>query len=408
LTIKRPSTEPSPRTSGVTHHPEPAAGPAAPAGSHHPKCFCGKDYAPGDELYDPPDPSESRPSTQETYIETRERKRRECHTRLDPLETPDSERLDLPFIPRIEDDRLAASFRHSGWSAYRRKVWDAFQYAEKVKPARREAFATCGTKAVIMRSLEDPETYRIACQCCHDRFCTPCQKMRARVLLANLDDALRDALRRRRVRFVTLTLKHNGATLVDQLTRLYACWRKLRSRKVWKDTQSGGAAFCEVTLSSRSGDWHPHLHVITEGSYIPKVKLQQTWLEITGDSFVVDIRAASDPHDVATYVTKYVTKGISGSVFRNQPRLSEAIDALHGRRLVITYGTWNALHLLDPTDTGDWEKLIDLATAIRHARNGVPEYIAILEYLDDQWDTLAWNPDATRQIGRDPDPPPDA
>jgi hypothetical protein len=54
-----------------------------------------------------------------------------------------------------------------------------------------------------------------------------------------------------------------------------------------------------------------HIHLVIDSDYIPKSLISSWWNEITGDSFVVDIKKIDierDPRQAVAYVTKYLSK----------------------------------------------------------------------------------------------------
>jgi hypothetical protein len=103
---------------------------------------------------------------------------------------------------------------------------------------------------------------------------------------------------------------------------------------------TGGVYFLELTFNERTALWHPHLHVIFEGAYLPHPVAKSTWLDVTADSFVVDVRALNGASGAAGYVTKYATKAVGASIWTNAGRLDEAMGALAGRRCFQTFGDW--------------------------------------------------------------------
>jgi hypothetical protein len=173
-------------------------------------------------------------------------------------------------------------------------------------------------------------------------------------------------------RFVTLTLRHSTDSLTVQVNRLYSGFARLRARKLWRSTQRGGIAFLEVNWSADTQRWHPHLHVITTGGFIPQAKLRQAWHSITGDSYVVDVRWVRSSSNAASYVAKYAAKGAGDSVARDPAAFAEAISALRGRRTFLTYGTWRGVVLSKPTDLEphDWQPVCSLERLLERAQSG--------------------------------------
>ena len=268
------------------------------------------------------------------------------------------------------------TFRHSGWQPTRNRVWTALHTAG-VPEARREAFRTCGSHAWVLESRSDPGHYKIACNRCHDRFCLPCANERSALIAANVRNAIPD----RPVRFITLTLRAFDEPLpvtCDRLTRSFAI---LRTRKIWKSHVTGGVAFLELKRPATRDRWHAHLHVIAEGTYIPKDRLSKAWRSITRDSFIVDIRLVRHPAQVTRYVTKYASKPLDPSLTRDPQDLVDAILALHRRRLCTTFGTWRGIDLLAHIDDGEWDPIGPLHAFLERAQNGDHTAATILDTL---------------------------
>lgn len=195
----------------------------------------------------------------------------------------------------------------------------------------------------------------------------------SRNLLAFLDH--------RPVRFLTLTLKSSHDPLSQQIDRLYLCFNKLRRTRIWRTKTNGGVAFLEITWNETRQSWHPHLHLITEGHFIPQNLLSKTWLATTGDSFIVDIRAVRDHAEIVRYVLKYVAKPLPAPILRHTNRCCEAIVALNGRRAALTFGSWRGLKLTEKTDSTVWLPLAPLTYYRTAATAGDPDAIRILSLL---------------------------
>jgi len=185
----------------------------------------------------------------------------------------------------------------------------------------------------------------------------------------------------KRTRFVTLTLKTTTEPLLYLLQHLYDSFSKLRRTKLWRGTQTGGVAFLEIKWNPNMMRWHPHLHILTEGKYIAHPALSKAWLKCTGSSFVVHVTRVNDAARAAAYVVKYASKPHDPSVLKDFDRLKEAIVALRGRKLCLTYGTWRGVKLTEVPDQGEWEPVAPLATIITQARNGDDAARSILSRL---------------------------
>lgn len=298
-------------------------------------------------------------------------------TSLDAQETKSPGRE--PKQPRaVTAEELSSdqAFRHSGWRPLRDRVKQIFRTLH-VENSRRVLFECCGDRAWVLRSSSGEESFKLATNRCRDRFCLPCQRERSQVVAGNLIGKLKKA----NCRFITLTLKDSPSNLTDSLTRLYWCWARLRRTKHWKQTQQGGAACLEIKYSTNRQGWHPHLHIVSEGSFLHQAELSKLWLSITGDSFVVDIRVIRDATKAARYITKYMAKGVSRSALADPQRAEEAITAMKGRRLLTTYGTWRTLRLTDCKSGEDWECIGSLQDFRERYARGEPFAVRVLNEL---------------------------
>ncbi len=275
--------------------------------------------------------------------------------------------------PAVEQD---VHFRHSGWLRDRRRVWDALQvvFPESTRVRR---FQDCGSNAWVIRNDEDPDQWAVVSDHCRDRFCRPCAAFRGRVIAHNVQEHLRD----RPYRFITLTIKNNHQPLKEMVSKLLRCFAALRRTKIWLERVQGGCAVLEVKPKNSTTGWHPHLHAIVESKWLPQPLLRKHWLRITGDSFILDVREGKDPEAAARYVCKYITKPFDDGTTRTHDRLLQAIEALHGRRLVMTFGNWRGQRLTEYHPSGIWVKVVPLGLLRHKARQGDTEAVNLLTYL---------------------------
>lgn len=297
---------------------------------------------------------------------------------LDPDET--SRRFDrhsLPDGPGLDPAVVHQAFRHSGWADRRARVLRALQ-AIDVNAGRIERFTKCGTAAWVLRSKSDPTAFRLATNRCRDRFCIPCALDHQRVVSANIVKACDG----RQLRFITLTLRSTDRPLQETIDRLLKSFNRLRRTHICSKSMVGGIYFLEITLGTSTGLWHPHLHVLVEGSFIPQKLLADEWLSITGDSYIVDIRALRDSKAAAGYVAKYAGKALSANVINDPDHLREGIVALAGRRVFSCFGTWVHLNLSKhPESAQEWETVGTLAAILADARAGNVSACAIVRSL---------------------------
>jgi hypothetical protein len=252
-------------------------------------------------------------------------------------------------------------FRHSGWMADRKRVRAAL-VACNVRTGRLARFDECGANAVVEYS-PSLQRHRVRGNYCGDRFCLPCGVARAK----RCTDRLLREVNGRDVLKIELTIKGRDRPLAEALDHLLASFVKLRRTNAFKKWCRAGFAFIEIGRGDRSGLWHPHLHIIADGSYVNQKALSAAWLKATGDSDVVWISRVPADSDRLRYACKYAGKGWTREVATDHDSLIECVSALRGRRLVIPFGGWYGTHpeLAAPAAT-DWTR-VDRVTRILEA-----------------------------------------
>jgi hypothetical protein len=312
-----------------------------------------------------------------------------------------SRAADEPTPPQDLEPVLSQRWIHAGWRHTRSQVFDALRRTEQ-PAARVQAFAECGSTAIILQSRDNPSDWKIAGSRCHDRFCQRCAGARAHAIAYNVIDYLAD----RETRFLTLTVKHDDASLAMMLDHLTRSFRTLRRRPLWKKCVTGGVAFLEIKWSAASQSWHPHFHILIVGKYLDWQKLKAEWWRITGDSHVIDIRAIRNRDQAFHYVCKYASKPLNNTFANRPPLLDEAIRALRGRKLAHTFGDCRGLVLIEKPDDAAWEPRGSLNDWIKRARRGDAEAQNVL--LGIAANALAADlltPGLYEADAADPDPP---
>ncbi len=279
---------------------------------------------------------------------------------------------------RLDADRSddAITFRHSGWRSTRERVEQALGDSDAPR-SRILAFNDCGKNAFLLESIPEPGNYKIASSKCKDRFCKPCARERAGRVARNLLEAVDG----KELRFITLTLKTQTPDLRFELDRLYKAFQDLRRRAFWRKHVTGGAALLEVKYNKSCERWHPHLHILVTGRYVPHTQLADEWRHVTGDSFIVDVRAVRDNNRVTRYICKYATDPIDSSIGHSVDLLTQAIDAFRGRKSCLTFGSFRRVVLTEPADKTGWRHIGALNDFITKAREGVEDAMAILRSL---------------------------
>ena len=236
---------------------------------------------------------------------------------------------------------------------------------------RSELLKKCRTWAWFVRDKQSGQVH-VASNSCRLRWCPVCAKGKSAYITGNVRPWIESL---RTARFLTLTLKHSNAPLDTQIDKLYGDFRKLRKDKQFKKYCSGGVWFFQVKLSGRDDQWHPHIHCVIAGKYIPHEWISRKWLYITGSSNIVDIRMVHDPEKAANEVAKYSARPAE---MKNYPMdlRKEIFYAMHRRRMCGTWGSGRAVSLCPPRtiekgrfeDLGSWAMVTVLRDSDDSAR----------------------------------------
>jgi hypothetical protein len=273
-------------------------------------------------------------------------------------------------------------FRHSAWAAPRRRIYQAM-LRMGLSCRRTQHFADCGSALWLLR---DGGELSLACNHCHDRLCLPCQKERQSALVEGIILRMLDSSTE--CRFLTLTLKHSDTPLSVQLERLITSFKSLRKHPGISQDLQGGAWFIEVKLSKDKLRWHPHLHVIAAGDYIDAKRLSKCWWEVTGDSYITDIRSIGQLRERAAYVTKYATKPLHNEVTLIPAKLDEFISAIKGRRLYQCFGTWSKAVSREKAAARKLTKVGRLSSIHHDACNGDIQALVFMHQAHARWPKL--------------------
>jgi hypothetical protein len=159
---------------------------------------------------------------------------------------------------------------------------------------------------------------------------------------------------------ITFTVK-NGFDLRERFLHVRGAVKALMQRR--RNAQkgqlhtefakvAGGIASYEITNHEENG-WHPHVHMICLlTDWIDQKTLSQEWEEITGDSFIVDIRRIKPTDggkggiDIASgllEVCKYALKFQDMTL----PDTWHAYQTLRTRRLVQGFGCLHGIEVPD-------------------------------------------------------------
>jgi hypothetical protein len=222
-------------------------------------------------------------------------------------------------------------------------------------------FLQCKTNVFFARQKSSGRISLVA-NSCHQRWCPWCSRSKTNTIRRNVREWLKD---KKFPKFLTFTLQHTPTRLDEQIDILYESFKQLRRLKMFKKATSSGVWFFQIVKSKTDGNWHPHLHVITYGNYIPHRELSREWQRITGHSFVVDIRAIKDADKASDYVARYASKTCNILKFSDD-ELNEIHDAISKHRVCGSWGTAKKAKLTLPPkmNRNDWQILGRFSTII--------------------------------------------
>ena len=184
-------------------------------------------------------------------------------------------------------------------------------------------------------------------------LCPFCAGIRASKAIQKYSERVDEVLKQNRKLkpvLITLTVK-NGTDLGERSAHLIKSLRTLiKRRQDYNKKHRGFNEFCKIdgamysyenTYNEKTGEWHPHVHMFALlDDWIDREQLIETWHEITGDSYVVDIRKVRKHKQfgyskAAAEVCKYALKFGSLSVENTW----EAFKVLKGKRLSGAFGS---------------------------------------------------------------------
>ncbi len=266
-----------------------------------------------------------------------------------------------PLVHAIETsghNRMPRSYRQHSERACQEEIDATREAYTRIDDANSEtrlnAFDSCRVRAWFVRHKQTGDL-RVAAKSCKLRWCPLCSKKKSWFLVEQIKPWAANVSN---LKFLTLTLKHTDAPLADQVLNLYKFFQKFRKLKFLRDNIRGGVWFFQIKRSSGDGLWHPHLHCLVESNFMDREKLSRLWQRTTLGSMVVDIRKAGDSAKVAEYVGRYSARPSTLQELCVADRV-EVISALHGRRLVGTWGSAKGviLTMKKPDDADEWQHI---------------------------------------------------
>jgi hypothetical protein len=269
-------------------------------------------------------------------------------TQLNPNSEPLNNACNTPFAPSLdtvqqvdirEREFRAASLRKSErWTLRTPTKKDIIKRLEKIshKDALRMKqccslfkHLTCG-----QHTLRSYPTFR-----CKKLFCPDCAAERANRLSRQTEAKIAEAMQTNKGRLclLTLTMK-NAATLDGGLSNLKKAFTQFKRKKVFKERIKGYFGGFEYTFNPKTNDFHVHLHlIILRGKFWNQSDISDAWRDVTGDSFIVDIREIKDAGKGVKEVCKYVVKS-NDLMKMPDDKFLEVVKMKKGTRLFISGG----------------------------------------------------------------------
>ena len=173
---------------------------------------------------------------------------------------------------------------------------------------------------------------------CNQRVCPSCAKKASNELYLSLRKALQEVMSNGhggwRLKHVTVTLrKDHGWPGVEDLGRMVQqmgqCVTRLW-REYLKRPGTGALAGLEIGPSG-----NVHAHILYYGPFLDKDDLRAKWEEISGGSYITDVRAI-DSWEGAREITKYACKMEA----LTPEHVADVFQALRGTRRIRTWGVF--------------------------------------------------------------------
>lgn len=210
-------------------------------------------------------------------------------------------------------------------------------------------FVACGAKfnkfeCRDVESHKDYQKHAIAFPYyCEQRICDRCCARRGYSVREQVIEILKHRNKTTRNKFSLLTVTKNMSTVRDlgpeQVKAFNKHVRKLVNTLFPKSSDCGALAVLEFGKKMNM-----HAHIVVFGPYYPQGFISRKWKEITGDSYIVHIRAIRDHKGIANYLVKYIAKSPS---FENLEFYCQYLQAIKGVRRLHRYGVFYGFKVLE-------------------------------------------------------------
>jgi len=121
---------------------------------------------------------------------------------------------------------------------------------------------------------------------------------------------------------------------------LFSDTRELINQLYPKSKGCGAVGVLEV-----GSGFNLHIHLLVYGHFVSQPQISKLWLQVTGTSQVVDIRAVRSPKKSTRYLLKYLGKP---SALTDPIQIAQYLDMITGLRRIHTYGIFYNEKLFSP------------------------------------------------------------
>lgn len=245
----------------------------------------------------------------------------------------------------------------------------------------------CATTALLQADKETgkigPNFFR-----CRQRLCPLCAGARSRLLTERFDSTIQEM---KDPRILVLTVKHTPDPLRKVIANLKIWFAKLRRTPLWRSTVERGAYTIEVKRGDGDHQWHPHIHSVFHGKFLPWQQLRSAWHTITSGSEIVWLKPVTNIQSVARELAKYVSKPFAMDCF-SQVDIREFFWATRGLRMFNRFGkNWPKAMLEDdpPEKWSPESAALSIPNIVHRANAGSEAALELAGLAANRWPILS-------------------
>lgn len=264
---------------------------------------------------------------------------------------------------REGDNRAGLDARVTRYSKARERAVEMIDYSRQEGGDTESArLAACGEYLVFRHYFTIDKIRLHSARFCKQHLICPLCAIRrgAKALRAYLDrfEVLKASEPVLRPYMVTFTVK-NGEDLAERQSKLRNSLQRLHKKRCLQrgtsEVEKAAAGVWSYEITNKGNGWHPHVHAIWLCIEQPdQVKLSREWHDLTGDSYIVDVRPITgDPVEGFLEVFKYALKFSDLKLADNW----SAYLTLKGERLLASFGKFRGVEV--PESMNDDEVGLD-------------------------------------------------